>query len=506
MNTPTKVAKEAGITLFGEIYCGFSRFLFIGLLSRWVGPELLGIYGLAMSATRITGVVATLGLDRGVLRFVSHFRGLKENERAANSVASALKVVFWLAVLFATLQIGIAPSLNRFVFREQSLLVMLLVFFALSMPFGVMANVMGFATQGFKLMKYKVAVSMIIQPTVMIGSLVFCFLFLSKTQGVIFPVLVAEFVGFIVIWFFLKRLTGVGFTRIKGAAFDSELLRYSYPLMFMTVVSTLMHGIDILMLGVFLDSESVGLYLPAVRTMTVIRMFLAAFGGIFAPMISELYARRNFGEMSALYRLVFRWILTLALPMAVILVIFPDKIMLLFGAQYLPGREVIHILTFGVLLQSVTGISSALLVMTGRTKLNLFNVSLAASINIILNIILIPRFGLVGAAWGTMGAMIVLSLVRIIECRFVLKMIPFQRKLWKPLFATGLTAGFLLYLRPLISNLHTVVGLSIAVSAAFMIYGLIIFLLRLDQDDMDVLRSFKGLFRRTPTASQNGNQ
>lgn len=223
-------------------------------------------------------------------------------------------------------------------------------------------------------------------------------------------------------------------------------------------------------------------------------------------MISELYARRNFGEMSALYRLVFRWILTLALPMAVILVIFPDKIMLLFGAQYLPGREVIHILTFGVLLQSVTGISSALLVMTGRTKLNLFNVSLAASINIILNIILIPRFGLVGAAWGTMGAMIVLSLVRIIECRFVLKMIPFQRKLWKPLFATGLTAGFLLYLRPLISNLHTVVGLSIAVSAAFMIYGLIIFLLRLDQDDMDVLRSFKGLFRRTPTASQNGNQ
>jgi len=496
LNTPTKIAKEAGITLFGESYGGFTRFLFIGLLSRWVGPQLLGLYALANAVTRITSVVATLGLDRGILRFVSYYRSLQDENRVLTSISTAVKIGLCCALVVMLLQMGFSGILTRYVFHEDSYLSILLVLFAVSLPLGVLMNIMGFATQGYKLLKYKVTVTQIIQPTVLLAGLAVCYWFLPKKAGLVLPVLLASVISLWFIWKFLKELTGVKASDILSGHVDTELLKFSSPLMFMTIISTLMHWIDIIMLGIYLDSEQVGLYHPAVRTMGIIRMFMLAFNGIFSPMISELYAKKDFAEMGRLFKLVFRWIFTFAQPFVIVLVLYPAKVMLLFGPRFVAGKDVVQILAIAILVQSLTGIGGSLLVMIGRTTLNLYNIIAAAGLNILLNAVLIPRMGLIGAAWGTVGAMLLLAALRIVECKTIVKLHPFQLKLIKPMAAAALTTVILYFMRPFVAPWHTVLTLMTVMFVAGLVYGCVIYALKLDDDDLEVIRSMIQLLQR----------
>mgnify|MGYP001312979306 CR=1 FL=1 len=69
--------------------------------------------------------------------------------------------------------------------------------------------------------------------------------------------------------------------------------KFSYPLMFVTIIGTAMHWMDIYILGLYFDNTTVGMYHPAARTAGLLRMILVAFMGIFSPMIAELYAKNS---------------------------------------------------------------------------------------------------------------------------------------------------------------------------------------------------------------------
>lgn len=124
---------------------------------------------------------------------------------------------------------------------------------------------------------------------------------------------------------FLNKLTNIKISQIFSGVIDKELLRFSYPLMFVTILRTLMHWMDILMLGYFTDTTTVGLYHPAARTAGLLRTVLLAFMGIFAPMMSDYHRQGDVGEMGKLYKLIVRWIVSLSLPLAIIIIIYSKR-------------------------------------------------------------------------------------------------------------------------------------------------------------------------------------
>ena len=71
MNIASKIAKESTITFSGMVYGNINRYLYTALLARWVGIEYLGIYSLANAIMLIGEVIAKMGLETGVMRFVS---------------------------------------------------------------------------------------------------------------------------------------------------------------------------------------------------------------------------------------------------------------------------------------------------------------------------------------------------------------------------------------------------------------------------------------------------
>ncbi len=128
-------------------------------------------------------------------------------------------------------------------------------------------------------------------------------------------------------------------------------------------------------------------------------------------------------------------------PIYLVGIMFAPTVLLVFGPQYAAGAHVLAILAFATMLSTACGVVDVMLMMAGRTSWLLGNVSLALAINVVLNVILIPRMGVEGAAWAWAGAIAVNNLLPLAQLWKTLHMHPFARSL-----ATGMALVALAYL------------------------------------------------------------
>lgn len=485
MNLAQKIAKESTITFSGLLYGNVNRYIYTALLARWVGVEYLGIYSLANAIMLIAEVLAKMGLETGVMRFVSRFDPQKESAAIRRIIQSALKMTGIFSILVTVLLILGSSWLVDSILDESLLLRNVLIVFALTIPFNAFTLVSAFATQGFKLMKYKVFATQMVNPTILLGVMVLSFWFISKEAALMLPMAVTGIVGCLLMFFFLKKLSGVGLQNVLTAPFDKTLLAFSYPLMFVTILQTFMHWMDILMLGYFTDAGTVGLYHPAARTAGLLQALLFSFISIYAPMIAQLHGQNKQAEMSKLFKLVSRWLISFGLPISLIFILFSGKVMLLFGPDYLGGAPVLVLLTFATFIQTVLGAAGPLLSMTGHTRLILWNSLGAFLLNIILNIILIPEFGIMGAAWATLISLTAIGLARVIEVKILLGLTFISKKLIKSCLAGLGTALTLWLLRPVLMNFHTLLTLLSAGIISMVSFGSILWIFGFEDEDRD---------------------
>lgn len=485
-NHSGKIAKEATISFMGMGFGDGARYLFTAILARFAGVEFLGIYSLASSVTRIGEVFGRAGLHSGVMRFVSRLDKETEIETVRQRILSGLKLGLLFGIVIMILQIALADWLAFELFNGSDLLKTVLIISAVSLPFATIMAISAFATQGYKLLKYKVMVLNIIRPAIMLVCVLVSISFFTKDTAVKYPLLISAVFSSFAAIIFLNKLTNIKISQIFSGVIDKELLRFSYPLMFVTILGTLMHWMDILMLGYFTDTTTVGLYHPAARTAGLLRTVLLAFMGIFAPMMSEYHRQGDVGEMGKLYKLIVRWIVSLSLPLAIIIIIYSKKIMLLFGVQYLSASNVLMVLTTAAFIQTLFGGGGQTLTMTGFTKVNLFNSIIVVLINITLNLLWIPQYGIIGAAYATLISMALLGLLRIVEVNHLIKITPFSLKLMKPIIAGVIMTAVLIYIKPVVLPLHTITSLIIITLVGLLSFFTMLWLLRFDADDRKI--------------------
>ena len=485
-NHSGKIAKEATISFMGMGFGDGARYLFTAILARFAGVEFLGIYSLASSVTRIGEVFGRAGLHSGVMRFVSRLDKETEIETVRQRILSGLKLGLLFGIVIMILQIALADWLAFELFNGSDLLKTVLIISAVSLPFATIMAISAFATQGYKLLKYKVMVLNIIRPAIMLVCVLVSISFFTKDTAVKYPLLISAVFSSFAAIIFLNKLTNIKISQIFSGVIDKELLRFSYPLMFVTILGTLMHWMDILMLGYFTDTTTVGLYHPAARTAGLLRTVLLAFMGIFAPMMSEYHRQGDVGEMGKLYKLIVRWIVSLSLPLAIIIIIYSKKIMMLFGVQYLSASNVLMVLTTAAFIQTLFGGGGQTLTMTGFTKVNLFNSIIVVLINITLNLLWIPQYGIIGAAYATLISMALLGLLRIVEVNHLIKITPFSLKLMKPIIAGIIMTAVLIYIKPVVLPLHTITSLIIITLVGLLSFFTMLWLLRFDADDRKI--------------------
>ena len=496
-----KVAKEAFVSFGGMGIGSVFRYLFSILLARWIGPQMLGIYSLGNAITRIGEIFGLMGLDNGVLRYVS--REKDNNDNVKNTIYSSIKMGFLSSTTVALLLYFFSDWIALGILNEDKFLSTVIKVYALSLPFAITGLIASFATQGFKILKYKIFVNHIINPANQLIFMIISYLFFGVKIAILIPTVISAIFGSICIFFFLRKFITVSFGAIINAKIDYKILKFSFPLMFVSAIGIIMNWIDMLMLGILDNAYSVGLYHPIERTAGLIRLIFFAFASIFAPLFSEYFYEKNKEKMLEVYQLSTKWILLTSFPLFIFLILFSNEMLMLFGNEF-NNNFALQILTTGVMIQALFGLGSSSLTMSGLQKYNLINGFFALLTNIILNTILIPEFGVTGAAIGTTVSLFLISILRFSENYYFLKLNFFSKKLIKPLFSGILTIVIVYFLKPYIfdsscfnylaSALNLVIYLFLGMGVTLVIYLVLIFIFRLDEEDYDILKMIRNRF------------
>ena len=462
-------------------------------MARWVGPEFLGIYSIANSIMLISEVFAKMGLETGIMRFISRLNPELDKEKINLLIGSSLKMVSVFSLSIMIILIISSGTIVDNYFNGESLLKPVLIIFAIAIPFNALIQISAFATQGFKRLKYKTIVTQFLNPTILLLSMVFCYWFMSKEYTIMIPILTTGVIGFLFMIIVLKKVSGFKNNQILESKINYELLKFSYPLMFVTILQTLMHWMDILMLGYFTNPLTVGLYHPAARTAGLLQALLLSFLSIYAPLAAQFHSQGDKVKLSNTYQLVNRWLLIFAIPISAVFILFPEKVLLLFGSQYLESSQVLVLLTIATFAQAILGAAGPTLSMSGHTKLVLFNSIGTFILNFGLNIWLIPIYGILGAAIATLTSLTILGLIRVTQVYFILKINFLNLKLIKPILSGLVCYSVLIVIKPLIIEYSTFITLFIAIFTSIFVFGLILFLLKIEDEDKDILKSLNFL-------------
>lgn len=485
------IARGAGIVFAGTLLGSVLRYLFQIAIARTLGPQSFGVFSLGFTIFRWISIIAELGLLSGVVRYVALFRAEKDSARVRGTIILSLRLVFLSSSGLALLLFLLAGPVARVFFHEPAL-AGVLRWFALAVPFTTPATVMLFAIQGFKIMEYTVLVKEIFSPLGRLLLLLLLFFFGGKLYGTAATYsLVAILATGLGYHFLRKTFPPVSDRALRPIYESKEILSFSYPLLFVQVLTFANLWMDSSFLGYFRTSQEVGIYSAAQRTAFLSTLIMLSLNTISAPVISGLYAEKRFDELGHHFRSMTKWMFTFNLPICLAMILFAEPILTVFGPEFAPGAPSLRILSLGWLAMSAIGPANRTIAMSGRSKLNLVNVLFAFVLHVVLNLLWVPRYGIVGAAWATTLSIGLSSLVTCLEVNVLLRIYPYRLDFLKPLGA-GLTSAAVVFFLGKYAlperGLFPLITLAVVLALAYL--GLLL-LLGLDKEDKIVLDKLK---------------
>jgi len=440
-----KVVKGVGFGFTGAIIGRVFGYLTRIVLARFLGTDYYGLLNLGLAVFGIAAAIAAFGLGSGVIRYVSYYKGKGEEGKIKGTIYSALKISLPVALVFSILLYLGSDWLAIHVFHDPTLSSVLKIF-SFAIPFAILAGNFISATIGFQDLRYKIYVSDITESAFRLIAIVILlslgFGLLGAAWGWCIAIMITPFLAF---YFLEKRVFPILKTKTKPDRMGKELFSFSWPLLLAGFSGLVLEWTDTLMLGYFTTSSDVGIYNAALPTARLVQTIPGIFAVIFMPVIAELFSRGRYEDIKNMYSIVTKWILSMVIPAFLLMVLFaPSVIRIIFGAEYTGGALALAILTSGYLFISLFGLTATILEAYGRTKVIMGCTFLTAAINVVLNLYLIPIYGITGAALATGSSFAMLSLLLFSFVYRIGKMQPFRLNHLKPFF-TSIFAVLIVY-------------------------------------------------------------
>ena len=192
-----------------------------------------------------------------------------------------------------------------------------------------------------------------------------------------------------------------------------------------------MGATDTVMLGIWTASDQVALYSTAARLAVLVSFPLVAISTISSPMLAGLHAAGDHANLQHVARATTVIALMIALPAAALFWLYPQYPLLIFGRDFVPASTTLAILALGHCINVATGPVGNLLMLTGHEKLMRNNIAASSALNVLLNMVLIPSFGIAGAAAATAFSLAIMNVTSLLLAYRELGVFPF----WFPALA-----------------------------------------------------------------------
>lgn len=470
------------------------------LVSRLYGPTYFGLFVTGMLTCQILHVLASLGLQRGGMRFMS----IAVERRDFDDCAHILKVAV-LTSLAAALPIVIvgywlAPIVAQKAFHDATLTPLLRWFLA-AVPFLALLRIGSNVSRAFKTAKYAAAIDDVLLPALQIVFFVALHQlgagFLAVAHAFVLAAILCSLVMVFTVW---RQIRGAGEVTVAVLSVPPratwvEVTAYSLPLVPVGLLFMANNSIDIIMLNILSDPVAVGVYAAAARWVMLFATVTVPLEMMFGPLLAGQFGVNNREQMRLLYQTLTRWAFFLSLPLFVFVCVGRTPLMMLFGDEFLPsGTAILGILVLGSLITALTCGAGITLIVTNNQRTELMAITTGLSLNILLNMLWIPRHGVLGTAFAVLASTAATSLLRLMAVYRSLGLMPFSRHLVVPAAVALLTAvvDFVL-----LNVFHAGVALQLVMAATGAAVVLFSIAMRgLDKNDMDLCGAFWHKVRR----------
>lgn len=428
-----KIGKGTTIALVGTGVGSLFAFVVRIIIARYGTETEYGIFSLALVVLSISTIIATLGLQDGTTRYIAYFRSRGEINNTQRTISASVQFAT-LASILLFLILFFSSDVIAIKILHDSALVLPLKIGAFGIPFSVLINVFVSAFRGFDRVQEKVYFQNILRNVLFLLLLLPIFFLQLSFTWVFYAYLVsAALCAVALVLYTIRRLPARLAIRLSLNPVGKELLFFSLPLLGVGMLQMIITYTDTLMLGYFKTSDVVGLYNAAWPIAQLIGIPMGAMLFIYAPITAGLYAKNLIPEMRKTYAVLTRWIFSATLPLFLMLFLFPDTLLnFLFGANYILAGQTLRVLSLGFIIVNLLGPNGTTLIAIGKTQFLMWASAAAAGINIILNIALIPQWGIVGAAIATAVSLALHCVIRHIKVRQLLRVNPLTKNLLKP--------------------------------------------------------------------------
>ncbi len=487
-----KIVKGAGIAFFGLALSKLFGYVYRIIIAR-VGTEEYGLFSIGIAIFSLLTTICLLGLKGGVLRYISFYKSKQEYGKIKGIIVFSIKTILPLGFIAGIILFIFSRQISFYIFHKEDLAIVLQIF-AFAIPFAAFKEIVSSVFYAFQEIKYEVYSKNIIENLLKIISVFILILLGFKAVGFVisyvFAIILSSFVAF---YFLEKKVFSLLSSTIKSIYIKKELIRFSLPLLFITLISPLMQWIDTLMLGYFRTPSEVGIYNAALPTASLLFFIPSILLTLYVPVLTDVYAQDKKEMFFSLYKRITKWIFSTNIMLLGVFYLFSANILnVLFGNDYLAGSTALMILSTGYFISYIFSTSAKILMIFKKTKIILLNTVIILLLNLLLNFYLIPLYGINGAAMATSFSLIIESILVIVESKFIVNTFPFDFSYIKVLFSSIVSfISIVVIIKALTININ--LFYLIFLSFAFiLIYFLLLIVTRsFEKEDISMLIAIK---------------
>lgn len=503
------IVKSSFIVFIGLILSKILTYAYRIIIARYFGPDIYGLFSLALSVVPFFITLASFGFGEGLLRFIPLLRAKNKTDEIKYLFKKASKFYLISGIISSILVIALSNFISVYVFKDPNLSIFLKI-----MGFGILAvmfsSMLLAILRGFEEIGWYSFIFNIFQNLIRVGILIIL-IFMGFTSGAnvvvwsfVIGSILTMFLSYLVCRYKIKQIFGF-YEKKDYSVISKEFFQYSWPTTFYCMLFIIFHSIDTISLGYYKSSIEVGLYNAAVPIALLIGFIPELFMQLFFPIINREYSKKNYKLIEQLSKQVNKWIFMAILPIFILILSFPGVALnLFFGSQYLAAQNALRLLLIGSFISALFVVSNNLISMLGKSKLIMFNVAIAATLNLILNSILVPKpvlfsldnsNGLIGASLATLLSIIFLNTLFLLQTKKYLSFTPLRRKMLTIALISIIPTFILFQFRDITTvNIFSILILT---SLFILFYAFLIIISHsLDKNDLMIIRVvIRRLFR-----------
>jgi O-antigen/teichoic acid export membrane protein len=402
------------------------RGIFTFLVARILGAAALGIFSVAWSTTDIISKIGVLGLDNAITTFIARSEAV--GNRARSRTLFRVAVVLGVAQSIVTAGIVIVALRlfnNRLHVQPQMVSALALVLCA--MPGLALYRISTAVSRGMKVMQHDIYSRGMTEPiATTLAFLLAVAVGFNQSSPEVAAIIGTAASGIVAVTLAAMLFRNVPSHPdvISPLSEARALLGYAAPISIYQLINAFIARLDLIMLGYFagrapgVTLTTVGVYSAVIGTANGLRKVNQAFNPIFAPVVAGMTATGDHETAAATYARLAQWMLWILLPLVAVLSLAGGTILLIYGPAFQQGGVWLGIVALASAINAFVALGETV-IMVQRPRLNLLHSSITCVVAVAGLLWLIPRFGVMGAAFGILLPYLVQGTLRYVTLRWV---------------------------------------------------------------------------------------